>query len=386
MAADWPQLLGPARNGICTESNLTLSWPKEGPRVLWKRPVGAGWSAPVVASGHTFVFHRSGGEEVLECLGAADGKSIWRSGYATHYRDDFGFDEGPRATPVVDAGRAFTLGADGVLTCWNADNGSNVWRIDTRRQFGSGKGFFGVASSPLVEGNVVILNVGGKQAGIVGFDRNTGAVLWKATDEEASYSSPVAAAFAGKRRVLVLARGSLVAIEPSRGTVLWSYPFRPAVEASVTAATPLVIGDLTFISASYGAGDALLRFAETKPEVVWTGEQLCNHYATSVFHDGFLFGFDGRQEQGCNLKCVELKTGKVRWSEEHFGAGTILSVVNNLLILTERGELIVAPASAEGFNVARRAQVMGFECRAYPALSNGRLYARDKAGLVCLEL
>jgi len=386
--ADWPQFLGPNRDGSVAETNLALTWPKDGPAIVWKSKLGAGWSGPVVASNRVIVFHRQNDREVVECLNAATGARLWRNDYPATYRDDFGFDEGPRATPAIALGKVFTFGADGVLTCWNFSSGTNLWSIDTRQRFGSEKGFFGVACSPLVEGDAVILNIGGRDgAGVVAFDAASGNVLWKATAQEASYSSPVGATIDGRRRVFVLGRGALVALDAASGDVRWEFPFRPRIQASVSAAVPLIVGDRVFISASYGARAALLRFDETRPEVVWSGDDiLSNHYATSVYHDGFLYGFDGRQEQRCHLRCVEVTNGKVRWSEEHFGAGTLLRTGNRLLILTERGELMLARSTPEKFAVAARAQVLGSDVRAHPALSGGRLYARDKQNLVCVDL
>ena len=386
-ASDWPQFLGPDRNGVSAESNLALTWPKNGPNILWKAKVGEGWSGPVVASNRVVLFHRADDKEVVQCFNATNGAVLWRSDYPTTYRDDFGFDAGPRATPSIDGQRLFTFGANGILNCWNFASGTNLWRIDTRKQFNGDKGYFGIACSPLVEGNAVILNIGGSDgAGIVAFDKASGKVLWKATDESASYSSPVAATIADQRRVFVFARKGLVALDTG-GKVLWEFPWKPRIQASVSAATPLVIGDQIFISASYGAGAALLRFNEKKPEVIWSGDDLLsNHYATSVHHNGFLYGFDGRQEQRCNLRCIELKTGKVRWSEDRFGAGTLIIVGDKLLILTEHGELMVAPASPEKFSPTARSQILGADCRASSALANGLFYARDKSTFVCIDL
>lgn len=340
-----------------------------------------------MASNRVFIFHRVDDRETLDCLNAASGARLWRANYPTSYRDDFGFDEGPRATPTIDGARVFTLGANGVLNCWDFASGSNVWRIDTRKQFEAQKGFFGVACSPLVEGQAVILNPGGGAAGVIALDKSNGKLLWKATDQDASYSSPVMCTIAGERMALLLARTALVALRVDSGKVLWEFPFRPSINSSVSAASPIVVGDQIFISASYGAGAAVLRMTEGKPEVVWSGDDiLSNHYATSVQQGGFLFGFDGRQEQRCNLRCVEWKNGKIRWSEDRFGAGTLLLVRDKLLILTERGELVLARATPEKFSPLARAQILGSDCRAYPALANGLFYARDKAMLVCVDL
>lgn len=391
-AGDWPQFLGPNRNGTTAETNLASLWPKDGPPGLWQRKVGQGFSGPVISAGKLIIFHRIGDKETVECLDAKTGKEIWKGDYPTSYRDDFGFEEGPRATPAVAESRVFTFGAEGMLSDWNLESGAKEWRVDTKAQFHAGKGFFGVACSPLVEGNAVILNIGGKdRAGVVAFDKATGKVLWQATDDEASYSSPVVATVGGQRRVFVITREALVALHPSDGKVAFRYPWRPPMHASVSAAAPLVIGDQIFISASYGTGATLLHFREPEPEKLWsTDEALSCHYATPVVHNGFLYGFDGRADPGLqadsSLRCVELKTGKVRWSEGSLKAGTVTLANDQLLVLTEKGELLRAPATPEGFKPINRAQILPLLVRAHPALADGLFYARSKDKLACVDL
>ena len=387
--AEWPQFLGPNRNGTYTGEDLAATWPNAGPKVLWQTDVGEGFAGPVVASGKLILFHRVGGEEIVACFDADTGKPVWRSAYPTTYRGQIVPDEGPRATPTVAGGRVYTFGAEGSLRCWNLTDGKELWAVNTQADFRAGQGYFGMACSPLVEGDAVILNVGGADgAGVVAFDAATGKVLWKATDHEASYASPVAATFGGRRYVLVFTRAGLVALDPKTGAVGFDFPWRARIDASVNAATPLVAGDLIFLSASYDTGAVLLAFDTPAPRKVWSSdESLSNHYATSVYHDGFLYGFHGRQEQGPSFRCVELKTGKVRWSQDDFGAGVVLLLAGGrLLILTEKGQLIAAPATPDGFKPAGKAQILGFDCRAYPALAGGRLYARDPKKLVCVDL
>lgn len=388
LAADWPQFLGPNRDGTCSTSDLADTWPAGGPPVVWKKDVGQGFSGPVVSQGKLILFHRVGDKEIIECLDAKTGNRHWVSDYPTAYQDDFGFDEGPRATPTIGNGNVYTLGAEGMLNCWDLATGRNVWRVDTKKNFTAGKGFFGIACSPLAEGQLVILNVGGEHgAGICAFDASTGKLRWKATDDEASYSSPVAATIRGKRQALVFTRAGLVSLDPASGNVSFRFPWRSRMNASVNAATPLVVDEQIFLSASYNTGAVLLRLTGAGPQKVWSGDNiLSNHYATCVYHEGFLYGFDGRQETGPSLRCVELKTGKVRWSEENFGAGTMMLAGNRLFILTEKGELIAAPATPDGFKSTARAQVLPFESRAYPALADGFYYARGKSKLVCVDL
>ena len=391
-AEDWPQFLGPHRNGFIAETNLAPSWPKEGPPVVWQRRVGEGFSGPVVSGSRLILFHRIDGKETVECLDAKTGKELWKAGYPAGYRDDFGFEEGPRATPAIAQSRVFTFGADGTLSCWNLESGAKIWSLDVKAQFKAGKGFFGIACSPLVEGNVVIVNIGGKDgAGIVAFEQATGKVLWQATDDEASYASPVAATISDRRRVFVITREALVALNPSDGKVAFRHPWRPPMHASVSAAAPLIIGDLIFISASYGTGATLLRYREPEPEKLWsTDDALSCHYATPVVHNGFLYGFDGRADPGLqadsSLRCVELKTGKVRWKEEKLKVGIVTLAGDQLLVLTEKGELLRASANPDGFKPIARAQILPFVVRAHPALANGLFYARSKDKLVCVDL
>lgn len=388
-ADDWPQFLGPTRDNVCPGTGLADRWPKEGPAALWKSQVGQGFSGPVVSGGKLILFHRVGADEVVECLAADTGERKWSSKYPTGYRDDFGFDEGPRATPAIAGGRVFTYGAEGKLHCWELDTGNKRWTVDVKKTFNTEKGFFGIACSPLVEGDAVILNVGGRDgAGVVAFDADTGKVRWKATNDEASYASPVAATVHRRRTVFALTRAGLAALDAADGAVRFSFPWRSRSDSSVNAATPLVVGDLVFLSASYGTGAVVLRVTpEGKAEEVWSGdESLSNHYATSVHRGGFLYGFDGRQEFGPRLRCVEMQTGKVRWGEHGFGAGTLMVAGERLLVLKETGDLVMAPASPEKFAPTGRAKILEGQCRAHPALAGGLFYARDKTTLVCVDL
>lgn len=385
-AGDWPQFLGPRRDGS-TPEKISASWPAGSPRTAWRVEVGEGFAGPVVSDGKVIVFHRVDGEERIEALEAGSGKTLWEYGYPTRYRDAFGFDEGPRATPSVSNGRVFCMGAEGMITAVDFETGERLWQVDAKREFGTGKGFFGMACSPLVERNLVLLNIGGRDgAGIVALDAESGRLRWKATDHEAGYSSPVVAEVKGKRCAFFLTREGLAVLEPGSGGVIAEFPWRARMHASVNAATPLVIGNRIFISASYGTGAALLEFDPPKLTKVWSGDGiLSNHYATSVHHDGFLYGYDGRQERGPDFVCIELATGKVRWRERDFGAGTVSLAGGDLLVLKETGELLVVVASPKGFKPRARAQIAG-ETRAYPAISDGFLYVRDKMKLFCVDL
>jgi outer membrane protein assembly factor BamB len=389
-AADWPQYLGPTRNAFYAGADLADAWPKEGPPVAWQKKLGSGWAGPIVSGGKVVVFHRVADQELVECLDAKSGKELWKQSFPTRYTDNFGFDNGPRATPCVADGRLFVFGANGNLHAMDFATGKPLWSVDTQKDFSADKGFFGFACSPLVEGKMLLVNVGGKNgAGIVAFDTSTGKILWQAPDDEASYSSPIATTINGQRHALFFARHKLVSLDPANGKAHFTFPWGPKMQASVSAAVPVVSGDTVFISAGYGAGAAALRVKAGGVEKLWSGEeQLTVQYVTPVLRDGFLYGFEGRVDTGPRpeLRCVELATGKVRWSTDKVTHGGIILAGGDLLITSDSGELVRVAADPEAFSEKSRAQILGREGRAQPALADGILLARDKSKLVSLDL
>jgi outer membrane protein assembly factor BamB len=387
-AADWPQFLGPTRNGVYAGDPLPPSWPKEGPPLIWQKQIGQGFSGPAISAGQLILFHRQNDRECVDCLDAVRGTALWHFEYPTAYHDDFGFDEGPRATPTIDHAKVYTFGAEGALHCLDLATGKMLWSVSTKDQFHTPKGFFGAACSPLVVGGKVLANIGGANGcGIVALNQDTGRLLWHATDDEASYSSPVSASLDAKPSALFFTRDGLVGLDPNAGQVRFTFHWRSRNQASVNAATPLVIGDSVFLSASYGTGAVLLRIHGNNLEKIWASDDvLSNHYSTSVYHDGFLFGFHGRQEFGQVLRCVEVRTGKIRWTKEGFGAGTLLLAGDKLLVLKETGELVMLTASPDQYQELARAQILSSGVRPYPALANGLYFARSKDKLVCLDV
>jgi len=388
LGEDWPQFLGPTRNGVYSGPTPALAWPKSGPPMLWKNDVGQGFSAPVVARGRVILFHRLENRAIVELLDALTGKRVWSAEYPTLYRDDFGFDEGPRGTPAVAGDRIYTFGAEGVLQALDFATGKRVWSVDFKQKFGVDKGFFGAACSPLVEGDRVLMNVGGQNgAGVAAFDAATGKVLWTATNDEAGYSAPVAATVGGVRHALFFTRNALVDIDPATGKVRFTFPWRSRSHASVNAAAPVIAGNLVFLSASYGTGATLLQIDGSGAKQLWASDDaLSNHYATSVYRDGYLYGYHGRQEYGQSLRAIELKTGKVQWNVDGFGAGTVTLADDRLLLMRENGELVVALASPKEFKALARAQLVPGVVRAYPALADGKLYVRNERTLACFNV
>ncbi|MBM3823293.1 MAG: hypothetical protein FJ404_10470 [Verrucomicrobia bacterium] len=390
-AEEWPQFLGPRRDGSSTVVLEPERWPEGGPPLHWKKKVGQGFSSPIAAKGRVWLHHRLEGKEVVECWEAATGKREWIQSVEATYRDDHGFEEGPRATPALEGDDLATLGADGELQLLSARTGEVRWRKSARRDFGAGKGFFGFASSPLFTGGQVVFCLGGASgAGLVSLDRQSGVVVWKADVGEAGYASPVFAGEGESRRIACFNRSGLHWVEPGRGDVLARFSWRARNPASVNAATPLVAGSHVFITASYETGAAWLKWPEGGRgdfKVSWSGdESLSAHYATPVLHQGHLYGFHGRQEQGAALRCVEAGTGRVLWESERFGNGTLIRTPGHLMILHERGELVVAPLKSDRFKPVRRFQMLGSGVRAGLAVTEKWMFARSLTEMVALPL
>jgi outer membrane protein assembly factor BamB len=382
-AQDWPQFFGPERNGVYSGPALSDDWGTDGPPVLWSIPVGLGLSGPVVVGDRVILHHRVGNEEVVDALDRETGEQIWRYAYPTTYRDDFGFDEGPRAIPVVAGGIVYTFGAQGQLHAVNLESGARIWSVDTMREFSVPKNFFGAGGSPLVEDGRVIANIGGMRAngdpaGIVAFDAETGDVLWTGVNDESSYSSPVGATFDGERYAVLFTRTGLVGIRPEDGQLKFQLRWRSRSASSVNAASPVIVGNRIFISAEYGPGAAVLEWDGARLTPLWTSNDvLSTHYATSVYSEGTLYGYHGRQEFGPSLRAVDFQTGEVYWDIDQFRAGSIQLADDTLVILREGGELVLADASPEEFRVRARATILPPTVRAYPALSDGVLFVRN---------
>jgi outer membrane protein assembly factor BamB len=387
LGADWPQFLGPQRNGVSTETGLLQTWDTKGPPVLWQKDVGEGFSAPVIVGDRLILFHRVGDEEVVECLDAGTGERKWKHTAPTRYQDPLNKGDGPRSTPLIAGEHVYTLSPGGRLLCLNLRDGAKVWQRELLKDYKVPRSFFGVGTSPILEGGHVLVNVGARDAGIVAFDKDSGKEVWKATGDGASYSSPVAATIDGVRHVLFFTRQGIVSLDPASGGVRFSKRWRSRMDASVNAATPIVVGDQVFFTACYETGAILVRAKKDGIEEVWNNDRsLSCHFGTPVYHDGCLYGFHGRQETGTEMRCVDVKTGRVHWSQEGFGCGSIILAEGNLIVLSEAGELVLIEGKSDKYREKARAAVLAGPCRAHMALANGRLYARDNKKLACWSL
>lgn len=388
LAADWPQILGPNRDGRSTETKLNWDWKAKPPAVAWSKAVGRGWAGVPVAGGRAFLFHRVDDEDILEALDAATGDRVWKFGYPAKYRDDFGFDDGPRATPTVGKDAVCILGANGDLHAVELRTGAKRWHRNVLKEYGADKGFFGVASSPVIVDGKVIVNVGGKGACLVAFDLASGKEAWKVGDDAASYSSPVVAKFGERSVVLAFTRAGLLGVAADTGAKLFDLPWRSRIDASVNASVPLVLDGHIFLTSSYGTGAILLKCDGKSIEEVWSNDKsLSCQYATPVRSGDHLFGTDGRADFNTGrLRCIEWKTGAVKWSRERFGCAGVIGVDGAFLAVTESGELVGFDANAEKYVERGRATILGEKVRAIPSFADGRLYARDATKLVCVGL
>ncbi len=389
-AADWPQYLGPDRDGTYPGEAMKRAWPSDGPKVLWrKKNIGAGMSGVVVAKGRAILFHEVNRYDTIECLDTTTGATLWKNHYASGFVPGYGSGAGPRATPAIAAGRVYTMGGQGIVVCTDFATGKTVWRVETQKKHRASDGFFGMACSPLVEGDAVLLNIGGEAgAGIVALDKSAGNLLWKTLDDEASYSSPVMATLQGKRRAVFFTRTGLAVVDPVVGKIDFQNRWRARIHASVNAAAPLVVGELIFVTASYSTG-ALVLQAAGGYKTVWSNDiSLSSQYASVMHRDGFLYGTHGRADVPPvpALRCVELATGKVRWSVDGFGDCLMLLCGDRLLALMESGELVLGQVTPVGWREISRTQALGTGARSQPALANARLYVRDRNQLACLEV
>ena len=388
LAADWPQILGPTRDGLAGEEQIRSTLPsKLTPR--WQIPVGEGFAGVAVAGDTAYLFHRENQEERLTALSVKEGLPLWTSAAASHYSGAIVSDAGPRCVPIVVGNRVLTLGAEGLLRCIERTTGQEIWAQPTHTTFEVLEGYFGVGSTPLVEENRVLVNVGAARdnAGIVAFDLATGQMLWKATNDQASYSSPRMFTLGGQRQAVFVTRLNCVAVEPATGKVLWSLPFG-ARGPTVNAANPLFLGNRLFLTASYGVGDLSAEITATGIKELWRDENLlASQYATPVPHHGLLYGIAGRQDVGkAVLRCVDPVARKVLWSQEDFGYASLILADGKLLAQQTSGTLTLIEPSGTGYRELGQAQLTSGTARALPALANGLYFVRDEKHLFCYDL
>lgn len=386
--AEWPQLLGPTRDAVYAGPALAEDWPPEGPAVVWSADVGEGYSSPVVAEGLLVICHRLGNDLLVDCLHPKTGQRLWRFTHPMDFSDNAHYDSGPRPTPAIKDGRVFVYNTDGYLVCLDLRQGEKIWSRHPKSEFQSSATWHGCVGSPLLTEKAVILPVGG-QAAAVAFAQTSGEILWQGPPEKVSASSPVPAILDGEPRVLLATRSYLECLDPANGRLIWRMPTRGKNTANVYAASPIISGDHILLCAWYGLGAQWIHVQKAGAEPVWSrNDALSTHFANPVLFEGHAYGFHGHAVEmgGPNLRCIELASGNVAWEQPKFGAGTLVRAGENLLILAERGELLLAKASPKEFKVKARAQITSRTTRSYPALADGYLFVKGPRKLICLDL
>lgn len=392
--ADWPQILGPNRDGAADSGELPALLP-ESPRPRWSFPAGQGYAGPAVAADAVYLFDRLEDEERLVKLDRATGEVRWQKRFPTSYRGGVDPDAGPRSVPTVHESNVLVLGPGGALRCLDTADGRQRWSHDLRQEFGGKEGYFGMGSSPLVVGDRVLVNVGGADgAGVVAFKLSDGEPIWKSAPDDASYSSPVLWKVAAEPLAVFVTRLNLQVLEPATGRVVFRQAFG-ARGPTVNAAAPVVVGDHLFLTSSYGVGAMLIRWNGADSSVVWRNDDsLSSQYNTPVLHEGYLYGIHGREDVGqAELRCIEAMTGRVAWSVPDFGVAHLIRVGDRMLILKVDGTLIASPLDPQRFGgeeAGATARVSQHTTRSLPAFSGGQLFFRDHQGgvgaLMCIDL
>jgi outer membrane protein assembly factor BamB len=397
--ADWTQYRGPNHDGSSPEK---LKWPAGGPKEVWKAPLQTGFSSFAIGGGKAFTLVQrevdGADQEVCVALDANSGKQVWQQalGVAKYQgggdagtSDNKGGD-GPRSTPSYDGGKVYTLSSRLVLDCFDAKSGNKSWSHDLMKENAGRNISWENAASPLIDGDLIFMAGGGPGQSLLAFDKNDGHLVWKGEDEKMTHSTPVAATILGERQVIFFTQSGLVSMSAKDGKLLWKYKFRYSTS---TAMSPIVYQDMVYCSAGYGVGASACKVSKNGEN--WEAKQmwfepanvLNNHWSTPVCKDGYLYGIYGFKEFGkAPLKCVEMATGKVLWSQEGFGPGGCTLVDGNVLVLSDKGELVWVKASPQSYEeVGRKHAVMG-KCWSTPCVSNGRIYARSTKEGACLEL
>ena len=444
-SSDWPRFLGPTADNVSPEAGLLDRWSSNGPPIVWHKSVGAGYSAPSIRDGMLVLHHRVKSEEVVEAMEAATGTALWRHGYPSQFIDPYGYNNGPRCSPLLTSNRCYTFGAEGRLVCLDLKSGKLIWERDSAKDWEIPAAFFGVGSTPLLEGDRLIVMIGGQtNSGVVALDATTGKTIWESVgrktwdgvttigwraenpyrwtgmEKQASYSTPVAATIHGRRHIFCLMRQGLVSLNPTNGEVNFSRWFQSQANDSVNAMCPVVQDDRVLISAAYYRIGALV--LRVKPDgksydEVWRIPQhpmqrepagggfvqptLELHWNTPVLRDGFLYAFSGRNEPDAAFRCVEMNTGKVMWSRAErwaghepggqpnvFGRGSAILADGKLIALGEGGLLGLFKPDPKAMTELARWQVpqLGYPCWAAPVLSRKKLYLRSENHLVCVDL
>jgi outer membrane protein assembly factor BamB len=379
-ANDWPRWRGPAGNGISAETGWLDNWPTDGPKILWKAEVGIGFSSFAVANGRVYTIGNANETDTVFCLDAEKGQVLWYHPYPSELGDRF-FEGGPTSTPTVDGDRVYTISRWGDLFCFNAADGKVVWTVNAGKETGAPLPSWGFGGSPYILGDLLLLNIGDAGAA---FEKATGRLVWKSAAVECGYSTPLP--LPGDKGLVLFSTGrSFVAADARTGKIAWRAHW--VTTYGVNAADPILSNDTMFVSTGYNKGTALFRLGAEKPETVWQNRVLRCQMNPGVLIGGNVYGVDNDSGQKTSLKCVELATGAEKWAVPLANVGSVTAAGDKLIVLSGDGELMVGPASPDGFKPAGRSKVLSGKCWTVPVLANGRILCRNAEGqVVCVDV
>ncbi|MFO0903439.1 MAG: PQQ-binding-like beta-propeller repeat protein [Pirellulales bacterium] len=394
LGRDWPTLFGPHANGNSLECGLSLpdadDWSS---RRCWERPIGSGYSSPIAVDGTVYVWGREGDEEVLEALKLEGGRTLWRTHWPTGYRGRYQYSDGPYSTPVATGDWIVAVGAEGRLVCVQRHDGRVVWERELRIEFGLKPGEYPFGAGMLIDDDRIFLNVGvvDRQAGVVALERTTGKTLWTATDHRAAFTTPRLWRGKDATRLLVLTDAGLAALDPVSGAECWTYPFRSRVADTVTAVSPLLIGDHVLLVAGQGAGAACLHLqSDGRYEVVWKDRRVLDSVFNTLVLDGDrVLGFGAMRQGGAPLRAIQWRTGRLLWeAASELDRGQALAADGWLLAIGERGHLGSMRLEGQDSLSLQVSPVplLAAPCYSAPCLHRGRLVVRSERQVVCFDL
>ncbi|MHC4604088.1 MAG: outer membrane protein assembly factor BamB family protein [Planctomycetota bacterium] len=378
-AADWPNFRGPNHNGISNETGWSATWPKGGPKQLWKKSIGNGYCSIAVSNGRAYTMGNIDDNDILYCFEADTGKQIWKKSYPCplYKKNHKG---GPSATPTVHGDSIYIFSKDGDAIRFKAATGQIVWHKKLNKELGLKHPNWYFASSPFVIDNLVILNAGTRG---IALNKADGSVVWKTGKAATGYATAVPFTSGGKKCVAIFAAKEIVGLIAETGKIVWRHPWKTSWDANI--GDPIITGNKVFVSTGYNRGCALLKIEGGDVTEIWQNKNMRNHFNSSVLWKGHIYGFDGQGGGGGKLTCLNYETGEAKWSQEGMGTGSVMIADGKLIILSESGKLVTAKASPEEFKELSSAQILKGQCWTVPVLANGRIYARNSAGdLVCV--
>jgi len=382
LGTDWPNWRGANHDGVSDETGWVTDWPAGGPKILWEKELGIGFSSMAVSKGLVYAMGNiSKNQDVIYCLNAAAGTEVWRYSYEEPLSPKNN-EGGPHATPTVSSGYVYTMSKNGKVYCIDSLMGTKKWSKDLAKEYSISPPEWGFSGSALVLSDIVVFNAG--SAGIA-LNKDTGALVWKSEPKGASYSTGVPYESGGQKVVAMFTATRLVGLNALTGKVVWQLPWKTAY--NVNSADAIVVGDKFFVSSGYGTGCALLEVRGDSVTEVWRNKNMRNHCNSSVLWKGYVYGFDGQVGGKGTLTCVDFATGEKKWSVKGMGTGSLMIAGGRLVILGEKGRLVIAEPSEDGFKELASSQILSGKCWTVPVLANGRIFARNAAGrLVCVDV